>query len=531
MYQCGYCNLIVHDDIQTISQVVRDMKSQCERVVLGIPDDLTFARLYGDLPYSAEEKRNALLSQTIVDDVLILDGKSRYEQVYDQIHFDNVYFGSMFGRAYDRFFSFANQNGIHLSSMMPDRFIPAGQVDALKIALNNLQQHQKIVLFGTGQYFDIFMETYGNRYKPVYAVDNDLEKQGTSKQGMPIYSPEKLKSEDPNNILIVICSQTPDNILQQIRTIGDYDYRLMIYNNTVSLLEEYALARTEELEYLDKAHMILADMLKEFDRVCQKHCLHYYMICGSLIGVIRHKGFIPWDDDVDVAMPRNDYERFKEISKQEWKNKPYRHLGFEEFGNGIFLDCMPRMLYMNDHLPMKVFDKVQGRIPEDLYNRPFIDIYVMDNAFDNEKKHMFNMNMMKAVYNLLMGHRDDIDYEEYKTRIPEKTIRTMKMLHTIGRHLPLSFLAWWYNHLSRKANKKQCENYFMPSCAITCIERKFKQAFFEEGQRKPFLDFKVTVPKDYDGLMEAMGYHGYMQFPRMTIRKPSHYFNSDIVIW
>ena len=71
----------------------------------------------------------------------------------------------------------------------------------------------------------------------------------------------------------------------------------------------------------------------------------------------------------------------------------------------------------------------------------------------------------------------------------------------------------------------------MPSCAITCIERKFRKDFFREGIRKPFLDFEVTVPSDYNGLMEAMNYHGYMQFPRMSIRKPSHYYNSDIIIW
>ncbi len=531
MYQCGYCNLIVHDDIQTIVQVVKDMKTQCERVVLGIPDDLTFARLYGDIPYSAEEKRNVLLSQTNVDDILILSDNSKYEQIYDRVHFDNVYFGSMFGRAYDQFSMFANQKGIHLSSMMPNQFISAGQVDALKIALTNLQQHQKIVLFGTGPYFDIYMETYGNRYKPVYAVDTDSEKQGTSKQEVPIYALERIKTENPDNILIIICSQTPDAMLQQIKAMGDYDYRLMIYNNTVSLLEEYTLARAEELEYLEKAHGILATMLKEFDRVCQKYHLHYYMICGSLIGAVRHHGFIPWDDDVDVAMPREDYEKLREIEKQEWKESPYRVLGYEEIGNNTFLDCMPRLLNMKERLPMKVFDKVRERMPEDLYNRPFIDIYVMDHAFDNDRKHMFIMNEMKMVYNLLMGHRGTIDYEEYSSRIPKKTIRTMKMLHNIGRHLPLSLLIKWYERLSKKANKIKCDNFFMPSCAITCIERKFLQSFFGQGIRKPFLDFEVTVPMDYDGLMEAMGYHGYMQYPRMTIRKPSHYFNSDIIIW
>ncbi len=531
MFHCGFCKLVIHEDIQSIAGTILDMKQFCERVVLGIPDELTYARLYGDVPYSPQEKKELLFKKTKVDEVHILSDRDNYEHLYEQIHFDIVFYGAQFGKCFDQFSSFAAEKGIFLSSMMPDHFVEAGPVDAMKIALENLQRHQKIVLFGTGFYFDLYINNYGKRFPPSYAVDNSIEKQGTRKAGIEIYSPDKLLKEHTENILIIICAQEYEGILRQIKDLGDFDYRLMIYNNPVALLEEYELTREGELIYLEKAHAILAKMLKEFDRVCQKNQLHYYMICGSLIGVIRHKGFIPWDDDVDVAMPRKDYEKLQKIALEEWKDKPYRVLGFDQYGNGAFLDCMPRIVNMQERLPMKVYDKVLDRASADIVDRPFLDIYVMDNAFDNEKKHICNMNMMKGVYNLLMGHRGYVDYNEYRPVIPEKTIRTMKLLHTIGRYIPLKFLAWWYDHLSTKANGKECENYFMPSCAIRCIERKFKQDFFKVGLRKPFLDFEVTVPSDIDGLMEAMGYHGYMQFPRMSIRKPSHYFNSDIIIW
>ena len=531
MFHCGYCNLIVHDDVLSFGKVVEDMKSQCEKVILGIPDNLTFARLYGDLPYSAEEKKIELLNGTHVDDVLIIGDRSGYRQVYEKIHYDNLYYGSHFGKAFDDFIEFAKSKKIHMSSMLPDSFIPAGLVDALKIALGNLQQHQKIILFGTGHYFDLYMETYGRKYIPAYAVDNDTKKQGLNKNGINIYSPDILNTEKTDDILIIICTKKTRDIIYQIKELGDFDYRTLIYNNTIALLEEYYFARIQELDYLEKAQAILAEMLREFDRVCQKHNLHYYMICGSLIGVVRHKGFIPWDDDVDVAMPREDYELLKEIAKIEWGNTQYRILGYEQIGKGVFLDCMPRFICMNERLPMKVFDKVKNRIPNELFNRPFIDIYVLDNAFDNDKKHMFTMKEMKFVYNLLMGHRGNIDYDEYRARISPITIWAMRISHKIGRCLPFSVLISWYDHLSKKANRSSTESYFMPSCAITCIERKFKQRLFGEEQRMPFLDFEVSVPSDIDGIMEAMGYHGYMQFPRMTIRKPSHYFNSDIIIW
>ena len=58
------------------------------------------------------------------------------------------------------------------------------------------------------------------------------------------------------------------------------------------------------------------DTLILIDEVCKKHKLRYYLIGGTLLGAVRHSGFIPWDDDVDIAMPRTDYEKFKNIIGQ-----------------------------------------------------------------------------------------------------------------------------------------------------------------------------------------------------------------------
>lgn len=60
-------------------------------------------------------------------------------------------------------------------------------------------------------------------------------------------------------------------------------------------------------ELLRKVQLIQLDMLIEFDRICKANNLKYQLFAGSLLGAIRHNGFIPWDDDVDVAMLRSDY--------------------------------------------------------------------------------------------------------------------------------------------------------------------------------------------------------------------------------
>ena len=59
------------------------------------------------------------------------------------------------------------------------------------------------------------------------------------------------------------------------------------------------------------------NILRAFKAICERHGLKYYIVAGTLLGAVRHKGFIPWDDDADVAMPRRDYERFAKIAKRE----------------------------------------------------------------------------------------------------------------------------------------------------------------------------------------------------------------------
>lgn len=68
---------------------------------------------------------------------------------------------------------------------------------------------------------------------------------------------------------------------------------------------------------LREAQKISVDILAEFDRICKKHNLTYWLDFGTLIGAVRHKGFIPWDDDIDLGMPSKDYYKFLEIGQNE----------------------------------------------------------------------------------------------------------------------------------------------------------------------------------------------------------------------
>lgn len=122
----------------------------------------------------------------------------------------------------------------------------------------------------------------------------------------------------------------------------------------------------ENKDYLNKLHDELLDIMDEIDRVCTLCQLHYYLIGGTLLGAIRHKGFIPWDDDLDIAMPRSDFEVFVSKAKEylsdcyelRWintdksywhvfakvckKNTIFRERGLSTFQpTGIFVDIFP----------------------------------------------------------------------------------------------------------------------------------------------------------------------------------------------
>lgn len=119
----------------------------------------------------------------------------------------------------------------------------------------------------------------------------------------------------------------------------------------------------------------LLKILSIFDQTCHKHGLRYYLEDGTLLGAVRHGGFIPWDDDIDIMMPRPDYERFI-LHSHEWLPEPYEFVCFE-----------------NDPRYPLQFGKVQDASTT-LIERPhlyylggaYIDIFPIDGVPDTEKE-------------------------------------------------------------------------------------------------------------------------------------------------
>lgn len=76
-----------------------------------------------------------------------------------------------------------------------------------------------------------------------------------------------------------------------------------------------------EKSVLDRLHKAEMVILKDFIAICEKYDINYFAISGTAIGAVRHQGFIPWDDDIDIAMLREDYEKFVKVAPQEFNGK------------------------------------------------------------------------------------------------------------------------------------------------------------------------------------------------------------------
>lgn len=146
--------------------------------------------------------------------------------------------------------------------------------------------------------------------------------------------------------------------------------------NACSLIKKHGtVMKKNKSDYLstEEIHSALLGILVEFDRICRKHDLTYSLAYGTLIGAIRHKGFIPWDDDIDVIMPRPDYEKFYEIVHSGELNEHF--LISEDRGKKAFY---PFCKLMDDRYSIKAWSHIE--VPY-----LFIDIFPLDGAADNEK--------------------------------------------------------------------------------------------------------------------------------------------------
>lgn len=246
---------------------------------------------------------------------------------------------------------------------------------------------------------------------------------------------------------------------------------------------------------LNKHQAVLLELLKEFDRICKKHNIHYVIFCGSALGAVRHKGFIPWDDDLDVSMLRDDYEHFLKVAPDELKEQYYLQAEFSEHWPMNF-----SKLRKNHTTCLEKYHPKDKKSHQGIY----IDIFPCDNAADKDRGRKWQFYASRIVVAKALSRRG------YET-----DSRMKKVFMACCHLLPMKP---FHRYAMRK--KKNDSKYVHTFLACTSKYKKgvYKRSWFTETIEMDFEDMKVPVSVHYDELLTTM-YGDYMTLPSEEERK------------
>lgn len=246
---------------------------------------------------------------------------------------------------------------------------------------------------------------------------------------------------------------------------------------------------------LAELHKALYSMLQEFHRVCQELNITYFLFAGTLLGAVRHKGFIPWDDDLDVLMPRKDYERLLKEGPNILDKERF-------FLQGEFSEHFPMFfskLRMNGTTCLEKYHPKDNKCHQGIY----IDIFPCDNAYDSKLGRIFQFACSKVV----------IAKGLYK-RGYDSTNILKKILMFVCRPLPIGF----FHNIVKGPEKTGKFVHSYLGAASKMGKSTFPASFFAEREEALFEEDSFFVPRQYDAVLKVL-YGDYMAIPPEGDRK------------
>ncbi len=257
-------------------------------------------------------------------------------------------------------------------------------------------------------------------------------------------------------------------------------------------------------------------ILTAFDHFCMQHNLQYYLSEGSILGAVRHGGFIPWDDDIDVMMPRADFRRFVQMGIE---GKLPADLNLDCFTSNpkhwVFGAKLQLTTQTKFHLP-RVAHVAQ-------YDGPYIDVFPVDGVL-NPSGLRFSIQAI-----LLRALRRALFMSSGRSRGLRKKPLARIPLYLLTRMVKTTTIHGWVTWVQTKFNNGAGAQHWANLCTYYPIDREvFPKEWFGAGKRVLFEGHPFLVPLEAERMLERIYGPDYLQVPGLRLRKArSHAFHVD----
>lgn len=265
---------------------------------------------------------------------------------------------------------------------------------------------------------------------------------------------------------------------------------------------------------LEKVHEANLKVLDEVDRICRKYRIRYMLDAGTLLGAVRHKGFIPWDDDVDIIFTRSQYEAFLKVATRELP-ETMELMDYRKFHGGRgFYDFTPRILYLpskkhEDGAEMEFYD---GKL-----NHLWVDLFVLDELPEGNGAAALVRVLHTVIYGLAMGHRYRLDLSHHG----KKERLAIGLLSAVGKRIPMKWIFSWQHRLALLFNNGKHSRYYASNYQPDFLYVTVERAWADTTSQVEFEGRSLMAPSDPDAVL-TMLYGDYMKLPPKEQRVPSH---------
>ena len=270
----------------------------------------------------------------------------------------------------------------------------------------------------------------------------------------------------------------------------------------------YLINRNEEKMEIKTLQQELLKMMKNFHQVCEANNLKYYLLGGSALGAIRHKGFIPWDDDMDVGMPRYFYDEF--CKKAQTILPPYLEIRYYKNTNKSPFHFVKLINKNTTLIENSYTNYVEG---------VYIDVFPLDNMKPNDVFENIRYKLIKISHSFVMKHAST------KKQITIKS----KIFTPLAKILPLKVLHSFLEYLMTK-NTDEKSSAFCNFLGSWGLRELVSKSVFGEPVLYKFEDSEFYGPKNSHAYLTSL-YGNYMQPPPkkdQVCRHNYHYVNLNL---